>query len=148
MARNTLKMTTTGMEDLLTKLDGLGGDIVKVASDALEQSAETIGEDTTDAIADNNLPAGGAFSTGETDRQILKNPKPIYEGTKLTVNVGFDYGKPGAGGYLLRGRYGGCTGNVPAVAELQEIYERRKYMNDIKRDMRDVVLSEIEERMK
>lgn len=148
MARNTLRMSATGIEELLTRLDELGGDIVKVASDALEQSAETIGEDTKDAISDNNLPAGGEFSGGDTDRQILKNPKPLYEGTKIVVNVGFDYGKPGAGGYLLRGRYGGKTGNVPAVAELQEIYERRKYMNDIKRDMKEVVLSEIEDRMK
>ena len=42
MARNTLKISTKGFGKMLTELDELGGNITKVATDALEQAAETI----------------------------------------------------------------------------------------------------------
>ena len=48
--RNTLKLQLSGFEELITKLDELGGNIETVVEDALQQAGETIGDDTIEAI--------------------------------------------------------------------------------------------------
>ena len=139
MGRNTLKLSTTGLERMLSELDKLGGEVEKVATDALEQAGETIGEDTFAAVQPGNLPAGGQYSTGQTAASVVRHPKPVNEGDKISIGVGFDYDKPGAGGYLISGRPFGETGAMPAVPALEQIYKRKKYISQIQKDMMDVV---------
>lgn len=143
MGRNTLKLSTKGLTSMLQELDKLGGNVEKVATDALEQAGETIGKDTYEAVQDGNLPAKGEYSTGQTQASVVRNPRVRNEGDKLSIGVGFDYGKPGAGGYLINGRPGGKHGQMNPVPELQQIYRRKKYMNQIQQDMIDVVQDEI-----
>lgn len=143
MARNTLKISTKGFGKMLTELDELGGNITKVATDALEQAAETIGEDTIEAVQPGNLPAGGEYSTGATASSIVRNPRVVNEGDRLSVNVGFDYNKPGAGGYLITGRPPGKHGSMNSVPKLEQIYKRKKYATQIQQDMIDIVQDEI-----
>ena len=147
MGRNTLKLTTTGLTRMLQDLDKLGGNVTKVATDALEQAGETIGEDTYAAVRPGNLPAKGKYSRGRTADSVVRNPRVVDEGDKLTIGVGFDYNKPGAGGYLISGRKKGKTGQMNAVSELQQIYKRKKYMNQITQDMIDIVQDEISNAM-
>jgi len=134
MGRNTLKLDTTGFEEMIRHLQELNGEVQKAVTDALQQAAETITDDTRDAVTAGNLPAGGKYSTGATAASIV-TPRVIWiGGTQAEVGVGFDYSRPGAGGFLISG-----TPRMKPDAELQRIYKRKKYMRDIQQDMTDVV---------
>ena len=147
MGKNTLKLSTKGFEQMLTRLDKLGGSIEKVATDALEEAGETIGEDTLEAVQPGNLPAGGEYSTGATKKSVVRNPRAKNEGDKISINIGFDYGTTGHGGYLISGRPPGKHGKMSPVAELQQIYKRKKYISQIQNDMMDIVQDEISHAM-
>ena len=110
-------------------------------TDALEQAAETIEEDTRDAMAKRYLPAQGAYSTGETKKTIV-SPKVVWSGTIAETGVGFDYGKRGAGGFLISG-----TPRMEPNRELAKIYTRKKHMKQIQSDMQDVVMDAIDRAM-
>lgn len=142
MARNTLKLQLGGFQELITKLDSLQGDVKKAVTDALEQTGETIGEDTVDAVDNDNLPAKGEYSKGQTKASIITNPLVHWSGNQAEIGVGFDYSKKGAGGFLITG-----TPRMKPDYELQKIYKRKKYMNQIQNDMADVVNDYIIEKM-
>lgn len=137
--RNTLKLQLSGFEELITKLDELGGNIETVVEDALQQAGETIGDDTIEAIGKGNLPAQGIYSGGETEKSVIKNPQVEWEGRMAVIGVGFDYSKPGAGGVLITG-----TPRMKPDQALKKIYRSKKYMNQIQNDMKDIVNDEIE----
>lgn len=142
MARNTLKLQLGGFQELITKLDSLQGDVKKAVTDALEQAGETIGEDTLDAVDNANLPAKGEYSKGQTKASIITNPLVHWSGNQAEIGVGFDYSKKGAGGFLITG-----TPRMKPDYELQKIYKRKKYMNQIQNDMADVIKDYINEKM-
>ena len=140
--RTTLNLDMKNIEQLILKLDELEGDVKSAVEDALIQAAETITEDTIDAVHKSNLPAGGKYSDGDTEDSIVKNPKVIWEGTKASVAIGFDYDKPGAGGYLITG-----TPRMKPDYELQKIYTGKRYMTNIRNDMEAVMQDYINEKM-
>ena len=142
MGKNVLKLDVHGFDEYAEKLDRLDADLKKIFTDALEEVGETITEDTENAVTDENLPAGGKYSSGETKESILKNPKVEWNGTIGQINVGFDFGKSGAGGYLITG-----TPRMRPVKELNEIYKSKRYMNNIRKDMTEIFQDEIERRM-
>lgn len=142
MARNTLKLQLSGFEELISKLESLQGDVKKAVNDAMEQAGETIGEDTVDAVDNANLPAKGEYSKGQTKASIITNPLVHWSGNQAEIGVGFDYNKKGAGGFLITG-----TPRMKPDYELQKIYKRKKYMNQIQNDMADVVNDYIQEKM-
>ena len=134
MGRNTLKLQTDGFERVIDHLKELGGDVQTAVTDALEQVGETITEDTQEALSAGNLPAGGKYSIGNTERSVV-SPKVVWiGGTMAEMGVGFDYGKSGAGGFLISG-----TPRMRPDTALQKIYKRKKYMNYIQQGMIDVV---------
>ena len=139
--RNTLKLDLSGFDELVTKLEGLNGDVKKAVTDALEQAAETIQEDTRNAMDKRYLPAKGIYSKGETERSIVE-PKVTWSGTLAETAVGFDYSKPGAGGFLITG-----TPRMQPNRELNRIYKKKKYMTQIQQEMQDVVADEIKRTM-
>lgn len=143
MARNTLKLETDGFERMIDHLKQLEGDVQKAVTDALEQSGETITEDTQDAVSEANLPAGGKYSIGNTADSIVDPKVTWVGGTMAEMPVGFDYGKKGAGGFLITG-----TPRMQPDYALQKIYKRKKYMRDIQQDMMDVVQDYIVDALK
>lgn len=142
MGRNILKLETKGFNEYAEKLDRLGADLKAIFTDALEQAAEIITDDTMEAMADQYMPAQGKYSQGDTKKSILKNPKVTWSGSIGEIGVGFDFDKPGAGGYLITG-----TPKMRPNKELNRIYKSKRYMNDIKKDMIDVFDDEIQRRM-
>lgn len=142
MGRNVLKLDTKGFDEYAEKLERLDADLKSIFTDALQQAAETITEDTVEAMSSGNLPAGGKYSTGETKKSIVQNPKVTWSGTVGEVGVGFDFEKPGAGGYLITG-----TPRMKPNRELNRIYKSKKYMTNIKKDMKDIFDDEIQRRM-
>lgn len=142
MGKNMLKLDTSGFDDFAYKLDRLGADLRSVFTDALQEAAETITEDTFDGVTEPNLPRGGKYSTGETKTSIVKNPKVEWSGMVGSVAVGFDFSKPGAGGYLITG-----TPRMRPDKALNRIYKSKKYMKDIERQMAEVFQEEINRRL-
>ena len=140
--RNTLRLDFSGFNDLVTRLDKLGGDIQEVVEDALMQAGETIADDTIEAMGKINLPAQGKYSKGDTIKSIIKNPRVVWSGPIASINVGFDYDKPGAGGFLITG-----TPRMKPNAALQKIYKRKKYMDWISQGMQEIVTDAINEKL-
>lgn len=143
MGRNTLKLQTDGFERMIDHLKQLDGDVQTAVTDALEQSGETITEDTQDAVSESNLPAGGKYSIGNTADSIVSPKVTWVGGTLAEMGVGFDYAKKGAGGFLITG-----TPRMRPDTALQKIYKRKKYMNAIQQDMIDVVQDYIVDALK
>ena len=142
MGKNSLKLETKGFEELLEKLDGLEVNLIPVVEDALSQAAETITEDTIEAMSTGNLPAGGKFSTGDTKDSINTDTSVRWNGMQAEVWVGFDFSKLGAGGYLITG-----TPRMKPNQKLKKIYKSKRYMKQIEQDMVDIFNDAIEDYM-
>ena len=151
MARNTMALDLKGFNELLTKLDGLGGDLKKVVTEALDEAGKKIGEDTANAVQKNNLPAGGKFSQGDTADTVVMNPKVEWSGDEAKIGVGFDFSKKGAGGFLIKGyyqNYHGTPRHMEPQKELNAMYTGKGYIKQIQKDMMQVVTKEISEKMR
>ena len=142
MARNTLKLDTSGFEPMLKRLDSLGGDVKRAVNDALKQASETITEDTEEAMSASNMPAQGKYSSGTTEKSIIRDSNVRWEGNVGWVPVGFDFSKPGAGGYLITG-----TPRMQPDKALNRMYKQKKYMNQIQNDMGEVIMDYVIEKM-
>ena len=142
MARNTLRLDTSGFTEMLKKLDNLGGDVKKAVTDALQQSSETIAEDTEAAMVAANLPAHGKYSNDVTRESIIRDSQVRWEGLVGWVPVGFDFSKPGAGGFLITG-----TPRMRPNQQLKQMYKQKRYMNQIQKDMGEVIMDYIVEQM-
>lgn len=142
MARNTLKLDTSGFERLLAQLQDAGGDAQLAATQALEKAGRKISGDTLDAINDANLPAGGKYSTGETRESVVTNARVTWSGSVAEIPVGFDFSKPGAGGFLITG-----TPKMKPDKALNRMYKQKRYMRDIQDDMYHTVMSHVIDKM-
>ena len=141
--KNKAKVKLEGFKEMITTLDGLGGDLVGIAADALSQAGETIGWDTMEAAQNPNMPAEGKYSTGRTEQAVLTTPRVEASGNLVEVGAGFDYTKDGAGGILITG-----TPRMKPNYELNKIFKGKRYMNNISKDIEAVVQDEIERRLK
>ena len=142
MGKNLLKLDVSGFEEYIQKLEKLEADVKPIVEDALNQAGETITDDTFDGVSKSNLPRGGEYCTGETERSTIKNPRVKWAGTTADIGGGCDFNKPGAGGYLITG-----TPRMAADEALNKIYKSKKYMKDIQKDMIDIFQDEISRRM-
>lgn len=140
---NTLRLDTFGFSRMIEKLDSLGGDVESAVSDALQTAAAKIADDTEKALADQYLPAQGKYSNGDTEKSIIRNPSVEWDGSIAWVPVGFDFSKPGAGGYLITG-----TPKMPPDRELNKIYKQKRYMTQLQKIVGDKIADYVIEKMK
>ena len=140
--RNTLRLDTSGFESMIRKLDELGGNVQEVVSEALTTVSHRVAQDTEIALSSSNLPASGKYSGGQTRDSIVRDAQARWEGLIAWIPVGFDFQKEGAGGFLISG-----TPRMRPDAELSKIYKQKRYMNQIQKEMSEVVLGHIVERM-
>ncbi len=130
MGKNTLSLDTKFFDDYIERLEKAGADIREVLTNALEQAGDTVEYDTLNAMKSANLPAKGKYSKGDTEKSIIRNSKVRWAGYIAEISVGFDYGKDGAGGLLITG-----TPRMKPNHELNKIYKKKKYINEIKKDI-------------
>jgi len=140
--RNTLILNTSGFDAYAEKLEQLGADLKPIFEDALGQAAEKIASDTSFAMASSSLPAKGKYSTGCTEGTIIRDAQVKWVGTVGQVAVGFDFSKPGAGGFLIGG-----TPKMKPDRALYDIYKKKKYMTNIRNDIVGIFQDEINRRM-
>lgn len=131
-----------GFAEYAEKIDMLGGDLIKVFSDAMQQTAETIQADTRAAVQKPNLPAAGKYSTGDTANSIISDTTPQVSGSVISVDVGFDKSKPGSGGFLITG-----TPRMQPAAQLAVIYDSKGYMKRREEEIKKLLQNEISKLM-
>ena len=128
--------------DLADQLDKLGADLKKTFSDVMEEEGKRVAEDTFEAVASAHLPAKGAYSTGETQKAIIMNPKVEWSGSEACIGLGFDKTKPGAGGFLITG-----TPKMQPDYALEKIYSQKKYERDMKKHIMEGLQDQIDKRL-
>lgn len=141
--KNSLDIDFQCFEDFAAELDELGADLKEIFTDVMEQEGETVAEDTKDAVQKGNLPAGGKYSQGDTERAIISQPKVEWSGELGEMGLGFDKTLPGAGGFLITG-----TPKMQPVQELVNIYGRKSYERRMTEDIMDYLGAEIDDRLK
>lgn len=136
-----MRIDTSGFDDLVAQLEALSGDVRGAVTEALETAAAKVTADTREAIKPEYLPHQGKYSKGATAETIIE-PEVQWSGTKAEVAVGFDYAKGGAGGYLIFG-----TPKMQPDAKLAAIFNKKKYLTDLQKDMQDIVAQYIKNAM-
>ena len=142
MGRNTLKLDVSGFKEMVQKFAHAGGNAKQLVEETLVEAGAKIEKDTIAALTAENLPAGGKYSTGTTAQSVVSGANVSWSGLTAEIPVGFDFSKPGAGGFLITG-----TPRMQPDKELNRIYKQKKYMNEIQKKMADKVLNAIIEQM-
>lgn len=142
MGKNLLKLETSGFDEYIAKLEKLEADIKPVVTEALNKAGTKVTNDTLKAISEPNLPRGGKYSSGETKESVIASPQTKWSGSIAEIGVGFDFDKPGAGGFLITG-----TPRMAPDKALNKIYKSKKYMKDVQQEMSEVFQKEIISRM-
>lgn len=140
--KNSISIDFSVFEDYAAELDDLGADLQKIFEDVMEQEAETVQEDTLEALDNANLPAQGEYSIGTTKKSVNEHPKVEWSGSIGEVGLGFDKTMPGAGGFLITG-----TPRMKPDQALVDIYGRKKYQKRIQDSIMDYLQAEIEDRL-
>ena len=140
--KNGISMDFSVFEEYAERLENLGAELQPIFTDVMEQEAETVQEDTIVALASANLPAQGNYSTGDTKKSVDMSPRVIWEGSLGEIGLGFDKTKNGAGGWLITG-----TPKMRPDYELENIYGRKKYENQLRKSIMQYFEDKIEEIM-
>lgn len=141
--RNKFGIDWSQFEDYALKFEELNADVKKAFNDVMEQVGETVQEDTVQATKRAYLPAQGKYSQDETIKAIDTSPKVEWNGLRGSINLGFDYSKPSAGGFLITG-----TPRMKPDYKLEDIYARKKYAKQLTDDITQSFIDEVESHMK
>ena len=142
MAKNQMTLDTSGLEAALTRLIANVG--IEKAQESVEKHLQEVGkkisEDTIEAVQAPNLPAGGKYSRKDkpTEESVVRDPKVTWDGGSAWIPVGFDFSKPGAGGWLISG-----TPKMKPDAQLRRMYKSKKYMTDRQNELAEAIWADI-----
>lgn len=138
---NMLDIDFSNFNEYAERLEQLGADLQEIFDKILLEAAETVQEETKEAMAASYMPAHGKYSRGKTESSIVE-PKVEWNGSIAEVNLGFDKSKPGAGGFLITG-----TPMMRPNARLSYIYASRGFENKINKEIKVNLQKEIDKRM-
>lgn len=138
MPKNTMRLDTSGFDDYIRRLESLGVNVQSDVTDALQKAADQVTQDTYDALSKVNLPAKGKYSSGKTRDSVIAHPEVKWSGTVASVPVGFDFDKPGAGGYLISG-----TPKMKPDLVLNNMYRKKRYMAQITEGIGNTLMGRI-----
>lgn len=141
--KNMISIDWSNFEEYAEKLETIGADLKSVFSKAMQEAAEKVQQDTIAAIQKANLPASGTYSSGDTEKSVITDLIPKWEGSVAEVGLGFDKTKAGAGGWLITG-----TPKMRPDYALEKIFGTRRYENEIKKTIEKALQREIDEIMK
>lgn len=140
--KNRIQFELGGWDALIEDLDEIGGDVKEVLTDALSAVGEDIGVETAEAMDKINLPAYGAYSSGETLASVVKNPKVEWHGSIAEIGVGFDKVKNGVGSLLITG-----TPRMRPNYELEKIFVNKTYARNATKDIMETISDAIAEKL-
>lgn len=133
-----MKLDTSGFTEILSRIDRLGGDVNRIVEKELKEAGDKINRDTLEAMSPGNLPAHGRYSTGATRDSVITDAQVTWDGSKAFVPIGFDFSKPGAGGFLITG-----TPRMRPNPVLNKMFRQKKYMAEIQKEMQEAAWDEV-----
>ena len=125
--------------DFAERLETIGKNVQTEFSKVMEQAAQSVQEDTAEAMKAAYLPAKGKYSTGRTKDGLQMQPKAEWAGNLGSVGIGFDRSIPGAGGFLITG-----TPRMQPDYKLENIYARKAYTKKKMDEISEWFLEEID----
>ena len=139
MARNRIGLQFDGWEDYMAKLDKLGGSnaMKKGVEEALAASKEHVNPLIEKAMK--KLPAGGKYSTGDTEASIDDSKNVEWQDMTGSIKVGFDFSKSGLKSIFLM--YG--TPRMKPVSGLKNAIYGAKIKKEIAEIQERIVSNEI-----
>lgn len=126
-------------EELAEELEALGGNIEEIFASVLEDIGEEVQIFTLEAMDPVNLPAKGVYSRGTTRKSVVLNPKAAKAGPFITVNLGFDKSKPGAGTFLITG-----TPRMAPDYMLEVMYTQKGFSKGVAEAIREGLEAQLE----
>lgn len=105
-----------GFDEVLKKLTKLGADTKQITEEALQKSFDIVTKKAEASVAKPNLPAGGKYSTGRTERSLVRALDVTWSGTEATAPVGFNIEKGGLPSIFMM--YG-----TPRYMKVQAVYD-------------------------
>ena len=82
-------------EDVLAAIDQVDGTSDRAAEEAMKAVFNVITPKAAAAITKPNLPRGGKYSTGATERSLKRTPKITWDWNTVYVDIGFSVSKGG-----------------------------------------------------
>lgn len=128
------------LDTLIDDLKKVGGDVEKTTEKALEKSHDYITPLIEDKCQSSNLPAHGKYAkSGEHLRNLIIRDKNItWEGSKCSIDVGFDLQKSIVPIFMIRG-----TEKMNAVKGLKSTLEGKNTKDKIAEIQENVFMEEI-----
>lgn len=105
-----------GFDDVIKKLTKFGADTKQITEEALQKSFDIVTKKAEEAVAKPNLPAGGKYSTGQTEESLTRTLEVTWTSTVATAPVGFNIKKGGLPSIFMM--YG-----TPRYMKVQAIYD-------------------------
>ena len=111
-----LDLDFSGFDQILDELNKMGEDAQAVTDDALREAFKIITRKAEDAIQKPNLPRQGKYSSGRSERSLVRDPKITWSGSVASVDVGFNIKKGGLPTIFMM--YG-----TPRYMKVQALYD-------------------------
>ena len=141
MGKAQFTLDSSSLKNLMATLYRLEHEMAKdTIAQLLVEGAEKINAETERGMGHQFLPARGRYSTGQTEGSIVDTSAVHWEGGVAWVPIGFDFSKPGAGGYLISG-----TPKMRPDPVLNKLYKGKTFMNQVDEEMFDKLNKKIQE---
>lgn len=97
MPKNRIEADWSAFDEYLEKLKkvGDGAQVKSGVENALKKSKEYVNQSLKKKMEKKNLPAHGAYSTGNTEKSINKDMGVNWRATEASIDIGFDFEKSG-----------------------------------------------------
>ena len=92
---NKSKIEFEGFEEVIYRLSKLGANVKGTTEKALKETHKLITQKADEAVQKANLPAKGKYSTGATEKSLVREAEITWEGTEASVKTGFSISKGG-----------------------------------------------------
>lgn len=128
-----------GYSDMLQQLRSIEGKAKETVEKALIETQKYIAGQADKYTNNNNLPAKGKYSTGETKEAIINDGVVTWAMDVATVETGFDLKNTLAPLYLMVG-----TPTMPPAKGLQSNVKGTKAKNEVKKLQERIFTEEME----
>lgn len=116
MARKRISIEFAGFDEVLKKLTKLGADTKQITEEALQKSFDIVTKKAEESVVKPNLPAGGKYSEGWTERSLTRTLEVTWDGTVAKAPVGFKISDGGLPSLFMM--YG-----TPRYMKVQAVYD-------------------------